>query len=735
MQQVAPLEASHGFPPEWRERWHVAHSRIDHAGYGDLVTNAYRHAGPVLAKHISPAFAVKLASAISMVAIRSGRLAASLVPQVALLAARRFDEAAMNIWAAAVEDVARCAPEAALSFLQNTDRLVTALDAPDFRAFVRMGLHLGGKDPARRRAFFALESGEAIRLLEGRVAGGGLAEWRPGLVLYLNALWGIAPPIAEAPPDAPEQMRRRSGFGGGGIRLPTAFAGFEGEEGKLLYRAAVSHIGAHHRFTRTKFPAAGLKPLQIALVSLIEDARVEKLAALRMPGLASLWRRFHVARPEGPPIAIALMARLSRALADPAYADPHGWVEKARTLFAEAIHDDIDDQQLSRRIGGLLGNDIGQMRLQFDAKTYVVQPAYRDDNMGIWEFGPDESQAPVEIEAMLEGARIEQQASDDGRREEGEDGETAAGRLTEAQDEEGLLVARYPEYDYVSGRYRPDWCRVREMPGQSGSARNTAVLSETRSDLVDRLSALIQASRISRHQRVRGQTEGEFLDMEASIAAMIARRAGEVPDTRVYGRYERRSRDMSVLVLIDTSYSTMERVRGSENSVLEMERLSTALLARAMTNVGDPFAIAAFCSNGREDVRYVRIKDFARPFDGFALSRLAGITGNHSTRLGAVIRHAAGDLRRQRSHRRLLLVVTDGEPSDIDVDDRRYLVEDARMAVNELGREGIDTFCVALDSAADSYVHRIFGARGAVLINSVDRLDKLLPAIYLRLRS
>jgi len=355
--------------------------------------------------------------------------------------------------------------------------------------------------------------------------------------------------------------------------------------------------------------------------------------------------------------------------------------------------------------------------------------------MGIWDFGADESQAPIEIEAMLEGARIEQQAGDDGRREEGDDGETATGRLSEARDGDGLLVARYPEYDHVIGRYRPDWCRVREMPGRIGSPRSATALSEVRSDLVDRLSALIKASRISRQQRVRGQTEGEFLDMDASIAAMIARRAGEVPDTRIYGRYERRSRDMSVLVLIDASRSTAESVHGSESSVLEMEQLSTALLGRAMSAVGDPFAIAAFCSNGREDVRYTRIKDFSHSLDGFAFARLAGIAGEYSTRLGAVIRHAANDLRRQRSHRRLLLIVTDGEPSDVDVDDRHYLVEDARMAVHELGRDGIDAFCVALDSEAESYASRIFGPRGAISINSIDRLDKLLPAVYMKLRS
>jgi hypothetical protein len=55
----------------------------------------------------------------------------------------------------------------------------------------------------------------------------------------------------------------------------------------------------------------------------------------------------------------------------------------------------------------------------------------------------------------------------------------------------------------------------------------------------------------------------------------------------------------------------------------------------------------------------------------------AEIEAGYSTRIGAAMRHAAEDLKRQQTHRRLLLVVTYGEPSDIDVTDRKYLVEDA----------------------------------------------------------
>jgi nitric oxide reductase activation protein len=99
------------------------------------------------------------------------------------------------------------------------------------------------------------------------------------------------------------------------------------------------------------------------------------------------------------------------------------------------------------------------------------------------------------------------------------------------------------------------------------------------------------------------------------------------------------------------------------------------------------------------------------------------------------MRHAGTELAGQRSYRRLLLVVTDGEPSDIDVEDRQYLVEDARKAVHHLSRLGIDTVAIGLDTNADTYLNRIFGQRRAIRIDSIERLPELLPRLYLILRS
>ena len=129
----------------------------------------------------------------------------------------------------------------------------------------------------------------------------------------------------------------------------------------------------------------------------------------------------------------------------------------------------------------------------------------------------------------------------------------------------------------------------------------------------------------------------------------------------------------------------------------------------------------------------IELKIFKSEYDSSARAYLAGLQGKLSTRMGAAMRHATQDLIAQRTHRRLLLVISDGEPSDVDVEDQQYLVEDARKVVRSISRLGIDTFCVGLDGSGDSYLHKIFGRKNVAVIDKLDRLPEKLPMLYLRL--
>lgn len=717
--------------------WKSAHERIDQAGYGELVADAYRRWGPEIAKAAGHEAALRLGRAVSELAIRTDRRTASLLPEVALATSKLVSGYDLFVaWLEVIEAAAKSAPKSLASLLENNAIILAAIDLDGFKAFVMMGIAIGRRNPERQLAFFRIEDPEARRFFDREEGADRFVTLQGKLRLFLSAVWGLRPPVQVATPEMPEHMRRRPGFGGGGIRMPPAFSGFTVEEAQGLYKAAFAHVGAHLRFTHEPFPVGSLKPLHLATIAVVEDARVERLAMRTMPGLRGLWTPFHVAKPGGPPLATTLLARLARALNDPDYEDPDGWVEKGRSLFESAAVNDLTDQSLSRTIGGLLANDLGQMRLQFDAKSYVVQPAYRDDNIGLWDFG-DAAEPSLEMQDVVEGARVEQQERDDGRPDDpnldGKTDESVTRMSVSLASSENVLVARYPEYDYVARRDRPEWCSVREYQVPVRSADSIVRVEEARSDISQKLANMIRAARTGRTERLRHQVEGEVLDMDACIEATISSRMNVAPDFRVYSRYERRSRDLSVLILLDVSNSTSNVVQGSGRSVLDIERISTALLSHTISGLGDSFALAAFCSDTREDVRYFRVKDFDEPYGLDSKMRLAGLESGMSTRVGPAIRHAAEDLARQRSFRRLLLVITDGEPCDIDVDDERYLVEDARAAVHSLNRRGIDTFCVTLGSAAPSYADRIFGRGGTTTVTSVEQLPRHLPAIFHRL--
>jgi len=234
-------------------------------------------------------------------------------------------------------------------------------------------------------------------------------------------------------------------------------------------------------------------------------------------------------------------------------------------------------------------------------------------------------------------------------------------------------------------------------------------------------------------QRIRRLEEGDDIDIEAAVRAFTDIRQGRQPDPRIMMRHQRHVRDVAVMTLLDLSESSNDPVRGQDQTVLDLTRSASVLLAEALDRIGDRFAIHGFSSDGRHDVHYQRFKEFREPWGDVPKARLAGMKGAYSTRMGAALRHAGVELARQPQRRKILFVVTDGEPADQDVRDPQYLRHDAQRAVQALQRDGIVTYCLSLDPHADHYVNRIFGARHFTVLDQVERLPEKLPMLYLGL--
>lgn len=567
---------------------------------------------------------------------------------------------------------------------------------------------------------------------EGRY---GLREATPGLRHYLRALW--AKNFSLQSTDKPATVQRPF-LSELGIHLPERYASHSGNALRDLYWAAAAHAAAHLAYSDTRFERKQLKPVQLAIIGLLEDARVESRAIAEMPGLRRLWLKFFDDRSRQSESVDALLIRLSHCLLDPARRDDHPWVRKACDLYAASQQSGSHAPAL-REVGSLLGNDLGQMRAQFNARAYLVEPAYRDDNVFLWRS----ERPPEETRLQDSGFRSTDEVAQSTPRLGEQVPEDANFRpreiATTSPDEQGRMQSDrpvYPEWDARIGRWRERWCTIIEHIPDVSDAANATALRDRLSEhdaLVSRLSGLLQARKRGLPHRLRHETKGDDFELDALIGAQLALRTGQTPDLRIFRRTRLQKPDLSVLLLLDLSASVNTQSGDATRWSLICE--ASLLLGAAIELGGDQLAIHGFRSNGRHEVNYLRFKEFHDPLDDQVTDRLANVEGALSTRLGAAIRHASHSLRQCRTAQRMILLITDGEPHDIDVFHPEILVQDAGRAIAQSCAEGSPVFCVSVDKQADLYLQRMFGKHHYLLVESIDQLPERLPALYLRLNA
>lgn len=300
------------------------------------------------------------------------------------------------------------------------------------------------------------------------------------------------------------------------------------------------------------------------------------------------------------------------------------------------------------------------------------------------------------------------------------------------EENQGLPPRHYPEWDYNTKTYRPDWVSLYESLHPSGNAGDIDNLLTKHAALAKCLKQILDMLKQQNYVRVRYQEERSELDLDVAIRSLIDFKSGAQPDPRINMSHKHDGRDIAVMLLLDLSASLADIPVGCEQTILELSQEAVALLDWSIERLGDSFAIAGFSSNTRHEVRYQHIKGYSEQWNDDVKGRLAAMEAGYSTRMGAALRHAAHYLGVQKADKKLLLVLADGEPSDIDVDDQQLLVQDTHKAVQELDQDGIYTYCINLDPQADEYVRDIFGKQYTV-IDKVESLPEKLPQVFMAL--
>lgn len=718
---------------------------LQNLGRGSEPVVAFIQEAPSVARELGEDAVRDLLEAVARLTSRTSGAVVSLVIATSPVAARRLNDPTLfSHYLNLLDTLVAQAPRGIRPMLEHLDVLLTHLTLGGLRRWALWGAKVHGRDFKAQVAYFGLETPESRSVFQKERRGTLFVDVHRRLNMYLRALWGRDFFLRPTSGDFESREGIRPFIEGFTIQVPDAYDSHEGMDGLQIYRAATAHAAAHVVHSRGPMPGGNPGGLTGMLIGLMEDARVEALAMAAFPGLRQIWAPLHTTTAADGEGVTALLGRTARALLDPDYSDDHAFVTRAREAFA-AREGNLERHGLAWELGHELAHHFpGGDR--FHAVHDHIPVLYRDDNRYLWAVGTaEEAERAGFLPAPQERLQVSLMemvneldvpgAGDDAQQililstEFFRDSED-----TSLNEQEGRppvsLPYHYPEWDYQMQLERPHWCTLLERrPGKGDPAVVDAVVDKYR-PLVSRLKYLIEALQPQGMQRHRRQPEGDELDLNALVEAMVDHRSGRQPDPRVYIRNERRVRDLSVLVLIDLSESTNDTVHGTDSTVLELAREATTLLAGAMDRIGDPFALHGFDSDGRHDVEYFRFKDFDEPYDEQARARLAGMRGQLSTRMGTAIRHAGQLLRQRPTRKKLLLIITDGEPSDTDVRDPQYLRQDAHHAVEEMARLGVDTFCLSLDPHADDYVERIFGPRGYRVVDHVERLPETLPMLY-----
>jgi len=754
-------EATKVFSPRGLDNYLKGVSAIRGLGRGDSLVETWIEEAPMVAKEVGEDVVADLATSALMLASKTSGAVIELLLATSATAANRLGDAQLFLnYLQFINNLIAQAPRGVRPMLDKLEALFQNLTLGGLRRWAMWGAHAHRTNYEEQIKYFSLATKESLAMLQKERKGTLLVDVQRRINMYMRALWARDFFMRPTSGDFESREGYRPYIEDYLMHVPDAFDDFapcEGCEpvsGLELYRATAAHCAAHVVETKTPISAEALNPLQMAVISVIEDARVETLSIRRFPGLKQLWSKFHIATPERSASVGDYLNRLARALLDETYRDDDPWIAEGRLLFAQA-QDKLDTNVTSWEIGVQLAHSIGQKKIAFNPRTDLLDAPYRDDNRYFWAFEEFDFEKAAgagyeTIKQVRKYVNVMEMANEIDVETAGDDaqeiwvlstelfpyeniGDQYGGEksFNETEGKEPISDPfHYSEWDYQIQLERPSWATVLEKRAKQGDLQLINDITAQYKREIHRMKFLLDAMQPQGVQRIRKLEDGDEIDINAAIRSFTDIRLGNQPDPRIMMRSVRKTRDFSILVLLDLSESTNDMVQGQEYSVLDLTRRACVLLSDAISKVGDPFAIHGFCSDGRHDVEYYRFKDFDQHWDEEPKAKLAGMTGQLSTRMGAAIRHAGHHLKLQRSAKKLLIVITDGEPADVDVRDPQYLRMDTKKAVEDVAKHGVVTYCMSLDPRADNYVSRIFGQKNYMVVDHVQRLPEKLPMLY-----
>lgn len=303
-----------------------------------------------------------------------------------------------------------------------------------------------------------------------------------------------------------------------------------------------------------------------------------------------------------------------------------------------------------------------------------------------------------------------------------------------------VKVYHYDEWDYQKRTYKKDWCTINEEiyqkkpvvvdPEVKAIKRKTfaEMLEERKAEVEHIRKKLLRVS--SQYVKKKKLYDGRFVDIDNYIRNFTLVRRNMTSDGRNYLDVFKKNRDLSILILVDNSLSADSWVQNRRVLDLSLESLLT--FGEAIYHFSDPIMVAGFSSNTRNSCKFSIWKDF--DLDWHKFKDIADeIVPEGYTRMGPAIRHGLEILLKRKEKKRVLLILTDGRPTDYDRYEGVYGLSDVRKAIEECEREGIVPFAIAVDPSAKQFLPKLFGAGNYSILLDIKKLPDILTSLYIKI--
>jgi nitric oxide reductase activation protein len=323
----------------------------------------------------------------------------------------------------------------------------------------------------------------------------------------------------------------------------------------------------------------------------------------------------------------------------------------------------------------------------------------------------------------------------------------------------------YDEWDHHQARYVRAWCRVHEHRLRGDDFAFIGDVRRRHAVLASQVRRRFSFLRPEAWQRVHRTSDGDELELDALIEAVVDRRAGYTTDERLYMRRDRARREVATAFLVDLSASTGSPVVDPDASppgtlhpdlveypylalgeyderpkpppprrAIDIAKESLALMGDAVHVLGDRHAIYGFSGMGHDKVEFYVAKEFDDDPSPRTWAALAAMEPRRYTRMGPAIRHATMKLASESVRTKLLIVVSDGYPQDSDYGpdpgDKEYGLQDTARALQEAETAGVATYCVTIDPAGNDYLRRMCPPHRYSVIDDVHALPGELAKLY-----